>query len=319
MPAIYIDRRDADLDFDAGALVVRLEGARAAAIPLAGAERVVVRRAGRVSLRLLAALGERDIGLLVLGGRKGEPKAHLLGAPRGDAARRLGQYALACDPAATLNLARLAVKGKLAGHAALLREAVEARPDARKPLQDAATAVAALLERLDTAAELDTLRGLEGAGAAAFFRGYCALFPPALGFTGRNRRPPRDPVNAALSLAYTLLHAEAVRAAWVAGLDPHVGFLHAPQPGRESLAADLVELSRPAADRWVWELFRRRILRGDHFTRLEDGACLLGKAGRAAFYEQFEALAGRERRRLRHAAALVARAARNAQGGGGTT
>lgn len=81
MPAIYIDRRDAELDLDAGALVVRLEGARAATIPLAGAERVVVRRAGRVSVRLLAALGERGIGLLVLGGRKGEPKAHLMGAP----------------------------------------------------------------------------------------------------------------------------------------------------------------------------------------------------------------------------------------------
>lgn len=228
---------------------------------------------------------------------------------------RLGQYALASDETAALAVARLAVKGKLAGHAAVLREALDLRSDVRKPLRDALATVMEVRARLGEVRDLDALRGLEGAGAAAFFRAYAALFPPALGFAGRNRRPPRDPVNAALSLAYTLLHAEAVRRAWMVGLDPCVGFLHAPLPGRDSLAADLVELSRPPADRWVWSLFRRRLLRADHFTRLEDGACLLGKTGRAVFYEEFESLIGRERQRLRHAAALVARAARAAGAG----
>jgi len=92
MPAIYVDRRDADLDLDAGALIVRLEGRKVASFPLAGAERVILRRAGRISQRLLAGLGERGIGLLVLGGRKGEPKAHLLGLPHGDVTIRMGQF-----------------------------------------------------------------------------------------------------------------------------------------------------------------------------------------------------------------------------------
>ncbi|MBX6323928.1 MAG: CRISPR-associated endonuclease Cas1, partial [Rhodospirillaceae bacterium] len=171
--------------------------------------------------------------------------------------------------------------------------------------------LAGLAGRLDAAPDLDTLRGLEGAAAAAFLRAFCRLFAPALGFVERTRRPPRDPVNAALSLAYTLLHAEAVRAAWAAGLDPFVGFLHAPLPGRESLACDLVELARPAVDRWVWGLFRERTLRADHFTSV-NGACLMGKVGRAAFYEAYEVLATTERRRLRHAAAALARAGRAA-------
>lgn len=315
MPAIYIDRKGAELDVEAGALVVRCGGERAATLPLAGAERVVVRRAERVSLRLLAALGERGVGLLVLGGRKGEPAAHLLGAPHGDATVRLGQFALARDPSRALALACTAVRAKVGGHLALLREALAARADQRKPLVDAAAELAAILERLPAAPDLDRLRGLEGAAAAGFLRGYCALFAPALGFVERNRRPPRDPVNAALSLAYTLLHAEAVRAAWVAGLDPFIGFLHAPLAGRESLACDLVELCRPAADHWVWRQFADRRLRPDHFTTVE-GACLMGKAGRAAFYEDYEALAVGERRRLRHAAAALARAARAAWSGG---
>jgi CRISPR-associated protein Cas1 len=282
-------------------------------VPLAGAERVVVRRAETLRFRRLAALGERRVGLLVLGGRKGEPAAHLVGLPHADATVRLGQFALANDEARTLALARIAVKGKLAGQLAVLREALQSRPDRRKPLFDAEAEVARILEQISAAGSLDILRGLEGAAAAGFLRGYCTLFPPALAFVGRNRRPPRDPVNAALSLAYTLLHAEAVRAAWVAGLDPFVGFLHAPLAGRESLACDLVELCRPMADRWVWRLFAERLLREDHFSTV-DGACLMGKAGRATFYEAYEALAVVERRRLRHAAAALARAARAAYG-----
>jgi CRISPR-associated protein Cas1 len=309
MATIYIDRKDAELDADGGALVVRADGARVASLPLGGAQRVVVRRAGTLSTRLLAALGERGVGLLVLGGRKGEPVAQMLGAPAGDARTRMGQRALAADPMATLEVARLAVRGKLAGHVALASAAAALGQGDRKALLEAAGFLRDALDRVGGAADLDALRGQEGAAAAAFLRGYTSLFAPSLRFEGRNRRPPRDPVNACLSLAYTLLHSEAVRTAWIAGLDPHVGFLHALLPGRESLACDLVELARPGADALVCAMFRERILRAESFTTI-DGACLMGKAGRAAFYEAFEAGIGRERRRLRHAAAGLARLSR---------
>jgi CRISPR-associated protein Cas1 len=309
MSTIYIDRKDAELDADGGTLVVRVDGARVASLPLGGAERVVVRRAGMLATRLLAALGERGVGLLVLGGRKGEPVAQILGAPAGDARTRMGQRALAADTGSTLELARLAVRGKLAGHLALVLAAAAQGKGDRKSLVEAANALRDALDRAGGASDLDALRGHEGAAAAAFLRGFTTLFAPALGFVGRNRRPPRDPVNACLSLAYTLLHGEAVRAAWVAGLDPHVGFLHALLPGRESLACDLVEVSRPGVDALVCAMFRERLLRAENFATV-DGACLMGKAGRAAFYEAYEAGIGRERRRLRHAAAGLARLAR---------
>jgi CRISPR-associated protein Cas1 len=314
MASIYVDRRDALLDADGGALVVRVDGERAATLPLGGAGRVVVRRAGAITHRLLATLGERGIGLLVLGGRKGEPVAHMLGMPHADAAIRAGQHALAADARRTLALARLAVRGKLAGQRALLQEALDDGRGERRLLLAGEAMLADALDRSAGAETLDELRGQEGAAAAAYFRGFATLFAPSLGFGGRNRRPPRDPVNACLSLAYTLVHADAVRAAWVAGLDPQVGFLHALLPGRESLACDLVELARPGADRLVARLFRERALRAEHFSEA-DGACLMGKAGRAAFYEAFEAGMGGERRRLRHAAAALARLARNRQAG----
>lgn len=124
------------------------------------------------------------------------------------------------------------------------------------------------------------------------------MLPESLGFTGRNRRPPRDPANAVLSLGYTLLHFEAVRACHAAGLDPMIGFFHELEFGRESLAADLIEPLRPRVDAWAWELFRHQVLRTEDFRR-EGDACLLGKGGRQRFYAEFESLARPLRRLLR--------------------
>jgi len=77
--------------------------------------------------------------------------------------------------------------------------------------------------------------------------------PPALDYAGRNRRPPRYPVNVCLSLAYTLLHLQTVSACQSAGIDPQLGLYHRPAIGRESMASDLIETLRPAIDLWVWE------------------------------------------------------------------
>src|SRR5690606_17318101 len=144
--------------------------------------------------------------------------------------------------------------------------------------------------------------GIEGAGAAAYFRGYAELFPASLGFRARRRRPPPDVVNATLSLGYTLLHALAAEACHAEGLDPAVGFLHEPTRGRASLACDLMEPWRARVDALVWTLFRDRVLAATHGARDGSGACLLGKAGRAHFYEAWSSIAGPLRRTLaRHA------------------
>jgi len=148
--------------------------------------------------------------------------------------------------------------------------------------------LATLLIRAPDSIDIERLRGIEGAGASAYFGGFTQLFAPALEFTGRNRRPPRDPVNACLSLAYTLLHFETVIACHGAGLDPFIGFYHEPAYGRESLACDLVEPLRPRVDAWTWELFRSKTLRSDHFSSEQQNGCLLDKRGRKLFYAEYE-------------------------------
>jgi CRISPR-associated protein Cas1 len=305
MATLYLDRKGAALDIDAGSLTVRLGGELVTRIPLVPLERVVLRGDAVLSTRVLVELWRHDIGLLLLSGRHSEATAQLVGRPHDDAVLRLAQYRQAIDAEACRLTARRIVGTKLAAEARLLGRALEVRPDRRKPLTDAINTLARVQARIANEGEFldrDSLAGLEGAGAAAYFRAYSALFPEALEFSRRRRRPPPDPVNVCLSLGYTLLHHEAVREVQAVGLDPLLGFLHVPQRGRESLACDLVEPLRPHVDEWVWRCFAERQLRREHFSREKGGACLMGKAGRRLFYDSFEPLVAGLRRLLRRMA-----------------
>ena len=111
---------------------------------------------------------------------------------------------------------------------------------------------------------LDSLRGLEGAGATVYFGVFDQLIlgeKPLFSFQSRSRRPPLDPVNALLSFAYSLLANDCASALESVGLDSYVGFLHRDRPGRVSLALDLMEELRPCmADRFVLTLINNRVV-----------------------------------------------------------
>ncbi|MDZ7621269.1 MAG: CRISPR-associated endonuclease Cas1 [Candidatus Competibacteraceae bacterium] len=298
MGTLYLDRRDLRLRLDGKRLMIDEPFARPRGVPLALLERVVMQGWVQFDSGVLAALAEQGTGVICLSARHSRRTALLLGPGHGDARRRLAQYQLALDPAGRLPLARALIAGKLRAQIRLLEAAQAQRPDARKALHDGLATLRGLLPALAAAPDRDTVLGLEGAGAAAHYAALAALFPPVLRFSGRNRRPPRDPVNACLSLGYTLLHFEAVRAAYGAGLDPLLGFFHEPAYGRESLACDLIEPLRPRLDGWVWFLFRERRLREHDFV-LDKGACLLAKAGRQTFYAGYEGWVPPLRRYLR--------------------
>ena len=135
---------------------------------------------------------------------------------------------------------------------------------------------------------LGTLNGLEGAGGAAFFKGFRLLLRQELGFDGRHRRPPTDPVNALLSFGYTLLMNHVLSAVQIAGFDPYIGYLHSEGYGKPALALDLMEEMRtPIVDSVVLTVVNKQILTAKHF---EDtlGVHQLTASGRKAFLEQFE-------------------------------
>lgn len=307
MATLVIDRSNLEVRSDGAALAVYEEGERRGTVPLKLLDRVVLQGTIRLDTGVLARLAEAGVPTVLLGARHSRRVAMLLGPAHRDASVRLAQFQCALDSAWCDAWSRRIVLGKTRAQLRLLKTALAGRPDARKPLFDAIETVGSALRSLESAAEIAaaSVRGIEGACAAAYFPGLCALFADGLGFRGRNRRPPRDPVNAVLSLAYTMLHFDAVRAAHAAGLDPMIGFYHRPAHGRESLACDLIEPLRPRADAWVWALFRERTLRAENFT-FDKGACLLGKAGREGFYAAYDTFARLPRRWLRRQCAALA-------------
>ncbi|OGT88823.1 MAG: CRISPR-associated endonuclease Cas1 [Gammaproteobacteria bacterium RIFOXYD12_FULL_61_37] len=307
MTTLVLDRSNLEVRADGAALALYEGEERSGTVPLKLLERVVIQGNVRLDTGVLTKLAEAGIAILLLSKRQTRRVAIILGTAHNDAAIRLAQGRRVFDTAWCDAWARRQVIAKTRAQIRLLMDGLAARPDQRKPLTDA---IARLHQALEGLAQEGigsaSIRGIEGAAARSYFQGLAALFPPALGFNGRNRRPPRDPVNACLSLGYTLLHFDAVRACHMAGLDPLLGFYHRPSFGRESLASDLIEPLRPHWDREVWSLFRGHVLRQDHFTQ-DKGACLLGKAGRAAFYRDHEFQAPPLRRLLLRQCRILAR------------
>jgi CRISPR-associated protein Cas1 len=171
----------------------------------------------------------------------------------------------------------------------LMRGARQAKDEvAADALRQAAQALADALRGLarpDTVG-VDGVRGREGEAGQAYFHAFNYLVlvhEEEFRFEGRNRRPPRDRMNALLSFIYALLQIDCVAAAEGVGLDPQVGFLHAIRPGRPALALDLMEELRPAvADRLALTLVNRRQLTPAHFEERPGGAVLLNDEGRRA-------------------------------------
>ena len=305
MQTLYIDRKNASLDIQGGRLQVRLgDNRKPASIPLQLLEYLVISAPVQLSSSLLCSLNEAGITTVFLNPRKHEASCITHGLLHNAADRRLMQYQAINDVTLCRRYCSELVRQKIRGQRAMLLRAMRIRHDKRHALHGGVQRLAAMEQSLAQARTIDSLRGIEGAAAAIYFAAYQQLFAPRLAFNGRNRRPPRDPVNVVLSLSYTLLHAEAIRVLVSTGFDPQLGIYHLPSYGRESLACDLVELYRPLAEQWVWRLFAGETLRAEHFSVAEQPgtACLLGKAGRSEYYRLYETQSRRWRKMMRRTA-----------------
>ena len=286
MVSLYVDRRDVHLKQDDGAIAFYENGERSATVPLAPLTRVILR--GKVTLEasLMGHLGEHGVGLLFLSGRKGHTSL-LLGRAHHDATRRVAQTCQSLDSRFCLRYASGLIHRKIGRQCEWFDPLREQYPQARYPLTQALRQLRELQARLPRAGSLESLRGLEGAAAATYFAGLRAVVPASLGFNERNRRPPRDPFNALISLTYTLAMAETAMALHTAGYDPCIGYYHQLSHSRESLACDLLEPLRPLADQLCLRLVAQQTLTAEHFSTTDSG-CLLGKAGRARYYAAYE-------------------------------
>jgi CRISPR-associated protein Cas1 len=206
---------------------------------------------------------------------------------------RHAQYERARDPDFCLAVGRAIVDGKLRNSRALAYRMRRSRSQACG--EQRRTAAVAWLARIERAVEavaqaddLDTLRGIEGAAAKAYFQVLRGALRPEMTFAKRTRRPPRDPANALLSLGYTLLTQNLMTACEVVGLDPYDGFFHADKYGRPALALDLVEEFRaPVVDSVVQLAINKRIVGPRDFTARRGGGIYLSDRGLRKFLRQY--------------------------------
>jgi CRISP-associated protein Cas1 len=209
---------------------------------------------------------------------------------------RRAQFRLAEESWFCLKLARALVAGKIRnGRVMLMRNHVE-------PPKLAVEQMREMAERAERAATLDELLGLEGNAARLYFAAFAGMLkvgsafpdestetPLTFDFEGRSRRPPRDPVNALLSLGYSMLAKDLTVACAAVGFDPMMGFYHQPRFGRPALALDLMEPFRPLiVESAVIGAINTRMVGANDFLRAGDSVALK-PAGRRAFFQAYEA------------------------------
>jgi CRISPR-associated protein Cas1 len=208
-------------------------------------------------------------------------------------ALRRSQFRLADSEWFPLSLARALVAGKIRNQRTMLqRNHVE-------PKKPSLIGMKALAERAELAENLESLLGIEGSAARLYFEEFAGMIKPgdvaesptngfSFDFEGRNRRPPRDPVNALLSLAYSMLAKDLTIACYAVGFDPYLGFYHQLRHGRPALALDLMEPFRPLiADSAVLSAVNTKMVTERDFLRV-GASVALTPAGRKGFFRAYE-------------------------------
>ena len=219
---------------------------------------------------------------------------HTTGTGHGNVAVREAQFRTAFDKRGSLVFARDLVAAKVRNARTMLRRNWRVDGDAEEK-DEVLVRLRRLVQRVPRARDDGQLLGLEGEGAAIYFAAFEKMLATGAGqdlgsfsFERRNRRPPTDPVNAVLSLAYSLLTRHFTTAISATGLDPYMGLYHRPRHGRPALALDLMEPFRPiVADSCVVQAINNGEIKPGDFV-FNGSACSLKPAGRKAFLASFE-------------------------------
>lgn len=288
---LYITTPESYLSKDGENVVVSVKQQEVFRISVLNIESIVTFGYMGASPGLMKLCADRGIGLTFLSPH-GRFISRIQGQVRGNVLLRKAQYALSDDENVATEIARICIAGKIQNYRSVLR-----RYERDYGHTEEITEALGQMERCKrltlTATNRDQIRGLEGEAASAYF----AVFPQLIinqkadfPFNGRNRRPPKDAVNAMLSLAYTLLTHDITAALETVGLDPYVGFLHTLRPGRASLALDMVEELRAyLGDRFVLSLINRKQISASDFLYQGEKGVVLTDGGRKTFLTAWQA------------------------------
>ena len=285
---LYITTQGSYLHKERETLVVEQERKKVAQLPVHAIGHIFCFGNVLVSPFLMGFCGENNVNLAFFT-ENGRFLGRLQGRQSGNVLLRRAQYRLSeHNP---VPIARHMIAAKIQSAKRVLQRRLRNHGE-QEEVQAAVTALNFSLQQLKRAESLDKVRGIEGDAAARYFGVFCHLLREKSGFDfdGRNRRPPRDGVNALLSFLYAVLGKDISGALQGVGLDPQVGFLHADRPGRDSLAQDILEEFRAWwVDRLVLSLINRGQIKPQDFVHEASGAVNIKPEARKLVFQALQA------------------------------
>jgi CRISPR-associated protein Cas1 len=289
---LYVQSAGSRVGRTGGELVVETKDGDKQSVRIGHTSQLVLFGAVQVSTQALQTLCDRGIPITYL-----SAGGWFYGITRGmdhkDVELRRRQFAAAVSADRCLQIAQRLVTVKIRNSRTIIRR------NAETPPPHTLARLKALITTAEETTSLESLLGVEGTAARLYFEAYGALLRPPqdeaapehgmrFDFEGRNRRPPKDPINALLSLGYALLTKELTLTLMSVGFDPFLGFYHQPRYGRPALALDVMEEFRPLiVDSVVLSVVNTGTVRLADFVR-RGGAVSLTATGRTKFIRAYE-------------------------------
>ena len=288
---LYVTTPEAYLSKDGLNVVISVKQKEIFRIPIINIEGIITFGYMGASPGLMKLCADYGVSLTFLS-PQGRFVGRVQGATKGNVLLRLRQYQLSQDKDFSLKLSKIFIGGKIQNYRNILRRFLRdngENEDVQKVVQGLEVSKRLVFQALDA----NQLRGVEGEAANSYF----SIFPNLIlhqqrdfPFHGRNRRPPKDAVNAMLSFVYTLIAHDSAAALESVGLDPYVGFLHTLRPGRVSLALDLMEEFRAyMGDRLVLSLINRKQVSAKDFVFQGDESVLMSDSCRKTLLTAWQA------------------------------
>lgn len=285
MPTVYVTQEDTALRKKGERLIVKQGKEKIADVPLVKVDQIVVFGNASISGSLISLLLKAEVPIAYLS-YYGKYKGRLVPEYSKNSLLRLKQFEAHKDMKVKLELTRKIVKGKLTNMRTLLMR--DTRGTRSEEVKQLCQKMKNIINKVERVKNIDKLRGFEGMGSRYYFSQFDEVLNDNFNFDGRNRRPPKDPVNCLLSFGYSLLLNDVLTALYLVGFDPYIGFFHSSQYGKPALALDLMEEFRPViVDSVVKSIINKEMVAENDFSKT-CGVVEMKDKARNKFLEQYE-------------------------------
>lgn len=285
---LFVTQPDVYLSLDGDNVVLLKDQEKLGRLPLHNLESIVAFGYTGASPALMGYCAERHISITFLT-MNGRFLARVIGSSKGNVVLRKKQSLISENEQHSALIARNFIIGKIYNHKWMIERMTRDYPLRVNisEFKEASQHLSSIMNCVRECEDLERIRGLEGQAALSYYKLFDHMIlqqKEEFFFRSRSRRPPLDPVNAMLSLAYTLLANDMSSALEAVGLDAYIGFMHRDRPGRASLALDLMEELRGVyADRFVLSLINKKVVAPEDFRYKENGAVIMMDEARKKF------------------------------------